>query len=133
MSKNSSDSLRHDAFTVGWICALPTELAASEAMLEEVYPDLKQAEGDENIYTLGRIGQHKIVIACLSAGSTGIAPAAKVAKDMLRSFRQIRFGLMVGIGGGAPSANDDIRLGDVVVGVPDGELGMYLLHITGVR
>lgn len=133
MSENSSDSLRHNAFTVGWVCALPAELAASEAMLDEVYPDLKQAEGDENIYTLGRIGQHKIVIACLSAGSTGIVSAAKVATDMLRSFRQIRFGLMVGIGGGAPSANEDIRLGDVVVGVPDGELGMYILHIMGVR
>lgn len=42
---------------------------------------------------------------------------------MLRSFPQIRFGLMVGIGGGEPSMNADIRLGDVVVGVPDGELG----------
>ncbi|KPA36758.1 hypothetical protein FLAG1_10456, partial [Fusarium langsethiae] len=34
---------------------------------------------------------------------------------MLRSFPNIRFGLMVGIGGGAPSAKHDIRLGDVVV------------------
>jgi hypothetical protein len=92
-------------------------------MLDDIYSALEQVQGDENIYTLGRIGQHNIVIAWLSAGSTGIAPAAKVAKDMLRSFPQIRFGLMVGIGGGAPSSNTDIRLGDVVVGVPDGGLG----------
>lgn len=48
-------------------------------MLDDVYPALEQVQGDENIYTLGRIGQHKTVTAWLSAGSTGIAPAAKVA------------------------------------------------------
>jgi hypothetical protein len=37
---------------------------------------------------------------------------------MLRSFSQIRFGLMVGTGGGAPSEKQDIRLGDVVVSSP---------------
>ncbi|KAL6831272.1 putative kinesin [Trichoderma sp. SZMC 28015] len=42
---------------------------------------------------------------------------------MMRSFPRIRFGLMVGIGGGAPDepSNDprnDIRLGDVVVSCP---------------
>ncbi|KAL7915295.1 putative kinesin [Trichoderma velutinum] len=42
---------------------------------------------------------------------------------MMRSFPNIRFGLMVGIGGGAPSkpcddSRDDIRLGDVVVSCP---------------
>ncbi|KAJ5655363.1 hypothetical protein N7507_007313 [Penicillium longicatenatum] len=123
MANGPCQVLGKDAFTVGWICALPIELTTSEGMLDDVYPALEQVQGDENIYTLGRIGQHNIVIAWLSAGSTGIAPAAKVAKDMLRSFPQIRFGLMVGIGGGAPSVNADIRLGDVVVGVPDGELG----------
>jgi nucleoside phosphorylase len=33
----------------------------------------------------------------------------------LHSFPNVRFGLMVGIGGGAPSARHDIRLGDIVV------------------
>ena len=36
---------------------------------------------------------------------------------MQYSFRAIRFGLMVGIGGGVPSEEHDIRLGDIVVGV----------------
>jgi hypothetical protein len=130
MANGPCQVLGKDAFTVGWICALPIELTTSEAMLDDVYPALEQVQGDENIYTLGRIGQHNIVIAWLSAGSTGIAPAAKVAKDMLRSFPQIRFGLMIGIGGGAPSVTADIRLGDVVVGVPDGELGEKLRDIA---
>jgi nucleoside phosphorylase len=36
---------------------------------------------------------------------------------MVRTFPNIRFGLMVGIGGGAPSEDHDIRLGDIVVGI----------------
>lgn len=122
--------LTKDDYTVGWICALPVELTASEGMLDDVHPELEQVHGDENLYTLGRIGQHNIVIAWLPAGSTGIAPAAKVAKDMLRSFPRIRFGLMVGIGGGAPSVDEDIRLGDVIVGVPDGEIGEFPINAT---
>ena len=36
----------------------------------------------------------------------------------MRTFPNIRIGLMVGIGGGAPSEHHDIRLGDVVLGAP---------------
>ncbi|GLA04085.1 hypothetical protein AnigIFM60653_004123 [Aspergillus niger] len=137
MADLSSKAPRNDEFTVGWICALAIELAASEGMLDEIYPARNQPEGDDNVYTLGRIGQHNIVIACLPAGSTGITPAAKGAADMLRSFPSIRFGLMVGIGGGAPSSaskspdEEDIRLGDVVVSVPDGELGGVIKYDRG--
>lgn len=35
--------------------------------------------------------------------------------QLLSSFHAICFGLMVGIGGGVPSSNADIRLGDIVV------------------
>jgi hypothetical protein len=61
--------------------------------------------------------------ACLLA--YGIAPAAAVPKDMLRTFKSLRFGLMVGIGGGipCPEKNIDIRLGDVVIGQPSGTSG----------
>ena len=61
-----------DDYTVGWICALETELAASQGMLDEEHPDLPQAENDTNTYTLGRIGQHNVVLACLPSGTTGI-------------------------------------------------------------
>ncbi|PKX93970.1 purine and uridine phosphorylase, partial [Aspergillus novofumigatus IBT 16806] len=133
----------HGDYTVGWICALPeTEFVAAGAMLDEEHPVLPAVQSqDTNSYLLGRIGDHNIVIACLPAETTGKVSAATVAKDMLRSFPAVRFGLMVGIGGGAPyygtqgydnnefseqeeeeedSEDDledirDIRLGDVVV------------------
>ncbi|KAN0077424.1 hypothetical protein V8E54_005728 [Elaphomyces granulatus] len=50
-----------------------------------------------------RIGQHNVVLACLPSGTTGTGAAATAAKDLLRSFTKIRFGLMVGVGGGAQS------------------------------
>jgi nucleoside phosphorylase len=48
--------------------------------------------------------------------------AAIVAKDIQRSF-PIKFGLMVGVGGGVWSKTNDVRLGDVVVSQPTGTHG----------
>ncbi|KAM4065744.1 phosphorylase superfamily protein [Hirsutella rhossiliensis] len=73
---------------------------------------------DENHYTLGRIGKHNVVMAVLPSGEHGVAAAARVAKDMRHTFPNVRACLMVGIGGGAPSEDHDIRLGDVVVSTP---------------
>ena len=50
--------------------------------------------------------------------------AAKVATQVLSSFKWLRFGLMVGIGGGVPSEENDIRLGDVV-----GRLESHLIRL----
>ena len=49
-------------------------------------------------------------------------------QDLLRSFPRVRFGLMVGVGGGAPSNPSDnpcqdILLGDVTVSNADGTSG----------
>ena len=111
--------------TVGWICAVQTEFVAACELLDEEHPLLPtNSPHDDNAYTLGRIGDHHIVIACLPKGRYGVASAASVAKDMLGSFESIQIGLMVGIGGGAPSGKHDIRLGDIVVGCPIKEGGV---------
>jgi nucleoside phosphorylase len=109
----------HEDYQIGIICALAIEKAAMVAMLDETHPRLEKKNGDINEYTLGRIGIHNVVIACLPAGLMGNGPAAVVANNMQRSF-QIKFGLMVGVGGGVWSKKDDIRLGDVVVSQPTG-------------
>ncbi|KAJ5597521.1 Nucleoside phosphorylase [Penicillium hordei] len=108
----------HNDYTVGWICALPLEMAAAQVLLDEVHEDLPVQPNDHNAYTLGSIGKHNVVIACLPYGQYGIASATTVAVQLLSSFRSIRFGLMVGIGGGVPNEEADIRLGDVVVSKP---------------
>ncbi|KAB8220063.1 hypothetical protein BDV33DRAFT_191451 [Aspergillus novoparasiticus] len=90
-------SLKHDQYTIAWICALPLEMAAACAMLTKAHTPLSKASTDPNAYELGELNGHFIV------------SAATV------------FGLMVGIGGGVPSNSNDIRLGDVVVSKPVGK------------
>ncbi|KAF3041137.1 hypothetical protein E8E12_008455 [Didymella heteroderae] len=125
--------LRHEDYTVGWVCALPVELAAAQEMLDEEHSDLKRkvADNDENLYALGSIGGHHVAIVCLPAGHIGNNPAATVATQMRATFKRIRFGLIVGIGGGVPSAEADVRLGDVVVSQPHGTLAGVVQYDMG--
>lgn len=123
--------LTHYDYTVGWVSALPIELAAAQEMLDEQHDDLPQPDDDNNVYTLGRIGDHNVAIACLPAGQTGTNSAAAVAMQMKSTFRSLRFGLMVGIGGGVPSEEADIRLGDIVVGQPGKNHGGVIQYDFG--
>lgn len=122
---------RHEDYTVAWICALPLELAAAEAMLDERHLDLPSKPNDDNIYILGRIFAHNVVITCLPSGVYGTTSATVVATQMRSSFQSIRFFLMVGIGGGAPSKDVDIRLGDVVVSRPTVDRGGVIQYDFG--
>ncbi|RDW79009.1 uncharacterized protein DSM5745_05861 [Aspergillus mulundensis] len=107
----------HDDYTVAWICAIPVETAAAEAMLDEIHESLPVQSNDHNSYSLGRIGEHDVVIACLPSGKYGTVSASSVVVQLLSTFRSIRFGLMVGLGGAVPGSAD-IRLGDIVVSKP---------------
>jgi nucleoside phosphorylase len=124
-------TLSHDDYTVGWICALPLEMAAAKVMLDEVHTKLPQPRHDHNTYVLGEIAGHNVVIACLPSGVYGTTLAAVVAEQMLSTFHSIRFGLMVGIGGGVPSLSADIQLRDVVVSKPTGSLGGVVQYDYG--
>ncbi|KAL7815057.1 hypothetical protein V8C44DRAFT_325221 [Trichoderma aethiopicum] len=119
-------------YTVGWICAITSEYVAAQAFLEDKHENPEYVSPqDNNNYTLGRIGRHNVVIAALPYGEYGLASAASVARDMLHSFPNVRIGLMVGIGGGAPSAKHDIRLGDVVVGISNTGQGAVVQYDFG--
>lgn len=104
--------MEHGDYTVGWICALPTELAVAVTMLDKRHNPLPQPAHDHNNYTLGRVGIHNVAIACLPSGVTGTTSASVVPSHLLFTFPSFRFGLMVGVGGGAPGPKNDIRLGD---------------------
>ncbi|TDZ30199.1 hypothetical protein C8035_v003173 [Colletotrichum spinosum] len=94
-------------YTVGWICALKSEFVAAQEVLDEEHdpPDFVSTN-DNNSYKVGRIAQHNVVIAVLPDGEYGTSSASAVARDMLHTFPNIRIGLMVGIGGGAPSSKN---------------------------
>jgi hypothetical protein len=128
---NGKQKLVHDAYTVGWVCVLTCELNAARALLDEEHEPLPPTEKDDNSYVLGRMAGHNVVIAFTGSGAYGTNAAAQTVMHLVQSFRNIRFGLMVGVGGGAPKRPDrndplkDVRLGDVVVGTSKGGHGNH--------
>lgn len=113
-----------DAYSVGWICAILPEFVAAETFLDEKHDRVElNSPNDSNTYLLGRMCGHNVVIAVLPNGKYGLSSATGVASDMLHSFPNVKIGLMVGIGGGAPGLENDIRLGDVVVSSPSSNHG----------
>ncbi|KAI8630397.1 purine and uridine phosphorylase [Xylariaceae sp. FL1651] len=114
----------NEEYSVGWICAITTEYVAAQCFLDEEYDrPAYVSPNDNNDYTLGRVGAHRVVIAVLPGCEYGTTSAACVARDMLHSFPNVRIGLMVGIGGGVPTPKHDIRLGDIVVSRTGGDNG----------
>lgn len=121
-----------EEYTVGWICAVGVEYVAAQEFLDEEHPRIcEQHANDDNLYALGSISGHNVVIACLPDGSYGTNSAAAVARDLLRTFTNIKFGMMVGIGGGPGTRKPDIRLGDVVVSSVHRDAGAVLQYDFG--
>ncbi|KAL2808027.1 hypothetical protein BJX63DRAFT_436478 [Aspergillus granulosus] len=99
-------------------------------MLDQAQP-LPQGFSDPNAYEFGELNGHHIVIAYLPNGVYGTTSAAAVVSRMCLLFPQLRYGLMVGIGGGVPDKNNDIRLGDIVVSKPGGRHGGVIQYDLG--
>ncbi|PLB44410.1 hypothetical protein P170DRAFT_440709 [Aspergillus steynii IBT 23096] len=118
-------------YKVGWICALQIELDAAQKMLDRIHTKGFGQGMDHNLYILGQIGQLNVVLTCLPMGQYGNNIAAVVATHMMNRFPRIAIGLMVGIGGGLPSAKNDIRLGDVVVSIPHLQYGGVVQYDMG--
>lgn len=120
---------------VAWVCGTKTTYIASCAFLDKLEEEFHH---DDSLYTLGEIGLLKVVIAQRSqegltdgADDSECGEAASVARDMLKSFQNLKLCLMVGIGGGAPNTKHDVRLGDVVVGVARGANAAILQYDFG--
>ncbi|CAI7645715.1 unnamed protein product [Penicillium pancosmium] len=119
-------------YTVGWVSALPIELAAAQEMLDEEHGDPHyKTPPEDTLYTFGRIGEHNVVITCLPAGEIGNSMAAVIATRMKATFTSIKFGLLVGVGGGIPRYEANIRLGDVVISQPNGDHGGVVQYDYG--
>lgn len=123
--------LKREDYHVAWICPVADlELLPARLMLDEEH-DTPQYDThfDDNTYVCGSIKGHTVVIGTLPAGETANVNAARLSGAMFRTFPSIRMALLVGIGGGIPSATvstdslENVHLGDVVVGWPgDGKL-----------
>ena len=120
---NVMPRLTAQAYTVAWLCALPSsELVAATAMLEEQHDPLSTLVHDENSYTYGSINGHNVIIACMPPGQPAKVSASKLVQPLGQSFPNLKIHLFVGIGSGVPripppnNPKEDIRLGDVVIG-----------------
>ncbi|KAL8983784.1 MAG: hypothetical protein Q9205_002071 [Flavoplaca limonia] len=112
-------------YNVAWICALrDTELLAARVLLDEEHTTPPyNTEYDRNTYICGKIGEHKVVVACLPSGRSGNVNAGHLTGPLFHTFPNIKITLLVGIGGGVPRQEpqdplEDIYLGDVVIGWP---------------
>jgi nucleoside phosphorylase len=117
MARQALRALTPTDYTIACICPMGFELAPVEGMLDEIHESLP-TNRDQNAYTLGEISGHNVVVAVLP--EIGNNAAAAVVTQLLNDFQSIRFGLLVGIGGGVPGGEErnDVRLGDVVVSKP---------------
>lgn len=121
-------------YKVAWIAPVSDlELPSARLMLDEEHQTPENYSNiDTNLYYYGSIIRSSngtaskyldVVIATLPAGSIGSSSIARVSESMLRTFPNIKFPLLVGIGGGIPRSlpSEDtvhnIHLGDVVVGL----------------
>ncbi|GKZ26583.1 hypothetical protein AbraIFM66951_002818 [Aspergillus brasiliensis] len=121
-------------YIVGWICALPCELDAARRALDRTHncqPGL--SENDQNVYVCGEIHGFNVVIACPPIAEYGTTPATITAQHMKASFKSLRYRFLVGVGGGAPSESNDIRLGDIVVSTPVGNDSGVIPYDWGKR
>ncbi|KAJ6788118.1 hypothetical protein PWT90_07393 [Aphanocladium album] len=124
-------------YAVAWIAPLEIEARAALHMLDERHQGRFQvSRGDDYVYHAGAMGGHNIIIATLPAGQKyGTDSAAALAGQLKKFFPNLWFGLLVGVAAGLPDLSRDpvrdIRLGDILVGLPEGESAGLLAYDLG--
>lgn len=124
-------------YTVAWIAPLEIEAQAALHLLDERHRGrFPVGRGDDYVFHAGVMGGHNIVIATLPAGQEyGTGSAAALASQVKKFFPNLWFGLLVGVAAGLPDLSRipirDIRLGDVLVGLPDGESAGLIAYDLG--
>ncbi|KAJ4248094.1 hypothetical protein NW762_012864 [Fusarium torreyae] len=129
MASEKQHAQNHDDYTIAVVCAMDFEMSAFRYMLDREHPRLRNKDGDPNMYTLGELYGHNIILASLP-GTQGKGSAATVATNLARTFPRIKWRFLLGIGGGVPTKHD-IRLGDVVVSMPEGQYGGVVQYDLG--
>lgn len=123
-----SPTLSYDDYTIVWIAVLPIEAEAALGVLDKVHDGrFETIRGDDYIYIGGEINGHNVVVATWPTGHIyGVGSAAALANQVKARFRNIWFALLVGVAAGLPNIYSkppakcrDIRLGDVLVSVPE--------------
>ncbi|KXH40958.1 hypothetical protein CSAL01_07868 [Colletotrichum salicis] len=117
-------SLDYNNYKVALIAPLEIEARAAMCMLDIQHTGRFPVRvGHGYNFNAGRMCGHNVVIGTFPLGQEyGIASAAALASQMKVLFPKLWFTLLVGVVAGLPSLKRDIRLGDVLVALPDGEV-----------
>ncbi|PLN75333.1 nucleoside phosphorylase domain-containing protein [Aspergillus taichungensis] len=124
----NTSRLSEEQYTIGIICAHDKEMLAAQCLLDENHGEINGPHpNDPNMYILGRLSEHNVVLYNIPI-ERGVHFAATAFNHMLATFRNLKCNVLLGTGAGVPSQKNDIRLGDVVVGVPDTKDGGLVQH-----
>ncbi|KAI1130081.1 purine and uridine phosphorylase [Nemania abortiva] len=124
-------------YTVVWIAPLAIEARAALCMMDNIHDGrFPMNRGDDYVYIAGDLLGHNIVIATLPAGQEyGTGSAAALASQAKAFFPNLWFGLLVGVATGLPNLSRkpprDIRLGDILVALPEGESAGLVAYDLG--
>lgn len=130
-------TLDPDLYTIAWLAPLEIEAQAALHMLDNRHQGrFPLSRGDDYVFQAGDICGHNIIIATLPAGQEyGTGSAAALASQVKKFFPNLWFGLLVGVATGLPNLSRspplDIRLGDVLVGLPVGESAGLIAYDLG--
>lgn len=126
-----------EIYTIAWIAPLEIEARAALLMLDKRHHGrFPLSPGDDYVFQAGEICNHNVVIATLPSGQEyGTGTAAAIASQVKKFFPRLWFGLLVGVAAGLPNLRRnpplDIRLGDVLVGLPEGETAGLVAYDLG--
>lgn len=132
-----SMELDPELYTIAWLAPLEIEAQAALHMLDNRHKGrFSLARGDDYIFQAGDMCGHNIVVATLPAGQEyGNGSAAALASQVKKFFPRLWFGLLVGVATGIPNLSRDppldIRLGDVLVGLPTGDSAGLIAYDLG--
>ncbi|KAH7029540.1 nucleoside phosphorylase domain-containing protein [Microdochium trichocladiopsis] len=122
-ARSQRDFLDHREYHIVWFAPLAIEAAAALVVLDERHHgQFRTPPGVNSVYKAGSIAGHNVAIATFAAGQEyGTNSAATIAKEIEIVFPNVRFVLLVGVAAGLPTPDRDIRLGDVLVAVSQGD------------
>ncbi|KAF3911094.1 hypothetical protein AA313_de0205807 [Arthrobotrys entomopaga] len=129
--------LNPEAYTVLWIAPLDIEVRAALLMFDSQHEgQFSSLNRGDHLYHAGSICGHNVIIATFPPSEVyGNTSAAKLVTQVKCFFPNIRFGLLVGVAAGIPALYGDnpldIRLGDVLVALPDGETPALVAYDRG--
>ncbi|KAF2194147.1 purine and uridine phosphorylase [Zopfia rhizophila CBS 207.26] len=126
-----------ELYTVAWLAPLEIEAQAALHMLDNRHKGrFTMGRGDDYVFRAGDMCGHNVIIATLPASQEyGTGSAAALASQVKKFFPSLWFGLLVGVAAGVPNLSRcpplDIRLGDVLVGLPTGESAGLIAYDLG--